>query len=556
MHPTPPIARWLTVAAALVLVAGSTATRATEERQIRLTVAPAEQAWLAAHPTIRVGFDPDWPPFSTADAKRGCIGIDADLLEMWGRELGVKFEFVAQPSWPAAHAAAQHGTVDLLVGTAITPERAREFLFTTPYFSFPVVIVTRQDEPILWSVLDLKGRKVAGVKDYATTIEMKRTYPSLTFVEVDSVADALAEVAEGNADAFVTNLPNASFVTKTRGLTNLKIAGVMPERFDVCYAMRRDWPELQEILNRAIAGLTEADRQTLVHPWIRVDYARVIRWDLVWKTSLAVLTVFGTVLGAVIYHNRRLARELAEEIRLQLEITHAHDQLLRLNEEKSELLQMAAHDLRGPLTGMQLVVDAGLRLNAMSGADALQIIEKQIRQMAALLDDVLDAEALECGRREFRFETVNPAELVRGSVARLASMAANKDIRIECRVETEALRVSVDRTALGQIADNLVSNSLKFSPSGCMVTVALRPWNEFMRLEVCDQGPGVRADERERIFAKYTRGSARPTGGEKSTGLGLSIVRQLASAMNGRVWCEGDGGKGATFVVLLPVAET
>lgn len=555
MHPTPRIARWLVVAAALLLFAWPQYSRAAEQRPATLSVTPAERAWLAAHPTIRVGFDPGWPPFSIADAQRGCVGIDADLLEVWTRELGVKFEFVVQPSWPAAYAAAQRGAVDLLVGTARTAERARDFLFTDSYFSFPVVIVTRHDEPILWSVLDLKGRKVAGVKDYATTTEMKRNYPSLGFFDVNSVAEALKAVSEGDADAFVTNLPNASFVAKTHGLTNLKIAGVMPERFDIRYAVRRDWPELQGILNRAIEGLTEADRQALVHPWIRVDYERVIRWDLVWKAALAVLAVLGAVLSAVIYHNRRLARELAERIRLQREITEAHDQLLRLNEEKSELLQVAAHDLRGPLTGMQLVVDSSLRLNALPGADALGIVEKQVRQMTALLDNVLDVEALESGRRQFSFETVDPAELVRGSVGRLSAVAANKDIRIECRCDEGLPTVTGDRTALGQIVDNLVSNGLKFSPRSSTVTVTLRRWNEFVRMEVRDQGPGVKAEEREKIFAKYSRGSARPTGGEKSTGLGLSIVRQLASAMNGRVWCESDPGPGATFVFLVPAEK-
>ncbi len=75
-----------------------------------------------------------------------------------------------------------------------------------------------------------------------------------------------------------------------------------------------------------------------------------------------------------------------------------------------------------------------------------------------------------------------------------------------------------------------------------------------MRFEVSDQGPGVRPDEVERIFAKYVRGSAKPTAGENSTGLGLSIVRQLVTAMNGRAWCESVPGKGATFIVVLPTA--
>ena len=149
----------------------SAGARAAEPRLKGFAPTAAERAWLAAHPKIRVGFDPAWPPFSVVDEKSGCVGIDADLLAMLGRELGVKFEFIARSRWEEVHAAAMRGEMDLLVGTALTEERAREFLFTEPYFSFPVVIVTRNDEPILWSVLDLAGRRIAGVRDYATAME-------------------------------------------------------------------------------------------------------------------------------------------------------------------------------------------------------------------------------------------------------------------------------------------------------------------------------------------------------------------------------------------------
>lgn len=545
------LSRWFAFAVTALCAVG--AGRGAELKLKGFAPTPEEKAWLAAHPKIRVGFDPAWPPFSVVNPAQGCSGIDADLLTLLGRELGVTFEFVPKPNWTEAFAAAQRREVDLLVGTARTEERAKEFLFTEPYFSFPVVIVTRNDEPILWSVLDLTGRRIASVRNYAPTLELARTYPSLSFVPADNVADALKKVSESEADAAITNLPNASFLAKTQGLTNLKIAGVMPERFDVRYAARRDWPELTAMLDRALTHLKEADRQALVHPWIRVDYSQVIRWDLVWKVGLAALIIGFIVLGAVLYHNRRLARELAERIRLQREIEDAHNQLVRLNEEKSELLQVAAHDLRGPLTSMQLVVDAATRLKAVADPDALVMVERQVKQMTGILNDVLDVEALESGRRDFTMELLDPAELARGTVARLSPLAANKDTCVQLDCDGVMSQVKADRTALNQIADNLLSNAIKFSPRGSTVRVVLRMWNGFIRLEVHDQGPGVPASETERIFAKYVRGTARPTGGEKSTGLGLSIVRQLASAMNGRVWCEPEKeGTGAVFVFVIP----
>lgn len=106
-----------------------------------------------------------------------------------------------------------------------------------------------------------------------------------------------------------------------------------------------------------------------------------------------------------------------------------------------------------------------------------------------------------------------------------------------------------------------MSNAIKYSPHGKNVFIRILPQvakSQFSRnqsttrIEVQDEGPGLSAQDKEKLFEKFTRLSARPTGGEYTTGLGLSIVKKMVEAMNGRVWCESEFGKGATFVVELP----
>jgi signal transduction histidine kinase len=521
----------------------------------RITLTAGEQAWLHAHPLIRVGYDPAWPPFSFTDVGGVYAGIDADVLALLGQRLGLKFAPIHGATWTETYERARRGEIDVLGGIARTPEREHHFHFTEPYVKFPVGIITRTNGAFLWSVEDLFGKVVATPRNYATTLELQRTYPEINLRLTENMEEAMDLVSDGAAAATVTNLANASFIIKTRGLSNLKIAGIMPETFELRLAVRQDWPELIGILDKGIASITRADLQAIDHRWIRVDYAKVIRWDIVWKTSAIVLGVLVSVIGFFVWHNRSLRRELVERIRLQKEVEQAHRELTRINDDRSALLQMAAHDLRGPLTGMQLVVDSSLRLKAMPGDEALRLIEGQIIQMTLLLNDILDLEAIETGRRELRSISMDAGPLLTALLSATQAEAGRKKIRVEAAIGPGPLTVQADEMALRQIMDNLLSNAVKFTPAGGLIHVTLTREGAEVRLKVCDDGPGVPAAERERIFAKYICGSARPTGGEKSTGLGLSIVRSLAEAMHGRVWCEASpAGRGAVFVLVLPAA--
>jgi signal transduction histidine kinase len=106
-----------------------------------------------------------------------------------------------------------------------------------------------------------------------------------------------------------------------------------------------------------------------------------------------------------------------------------------------------------------------------------------------------------------------------------------------------------------QVLDNLVSNVVKYSPHGTRAYVRVKRNAEAVRVEVQDEGEGISPEDMKKLFGKFARLSAQPTGGEHSTGLGLSIVKKMVEAMNGKVWCESEFGNGATFIVELPQAK-
>lgn len=241
---------------------------------------------------------------------------------------------------------------------------------------------------------------------------------------------------------------------------------------------------------------------------------------------------------------RRLGRQLAAR----------NDELRVLNEQKDQLLGMAAHDLRNPLSAVlgysTFLAAAGLDPRLARFAENTRA---SASYMLALVESLLDVSRIEAGRLDLRLAAADFADLVRRRVELNEILAERKGISLRLHWDGAALPVLVDVVKMEQVIENLLSNSLKFSPSGTVVTV--RAWREGddAVLAVCDQGPGIPADERDRLFQPFGRTSVRPTGGEKSTGLGLSIARRIVEGHGGRIEVDSECGVGSTFRVRVPL---
>ena len=152
-----------------------------------------------------------------------------------------------------------------------------------------------------------------------------------------------------------------------------------------------------------------------------------------------------------------------------------------------------------------------------------------------------------------KMESVSYNEIAGAAVRQYSDAAQRKEILLNFESADDGALVMADRGALGQVFDNLISNALKFSPPGRNVWVTIGPaWSGECRIQ--DEGPGFTEEDKALMFRRYRRLSARPTGSEPSTGLGLSIVKKLMDAMEGELRCESSAGKGATFIVTMPVA--
>ena len=240
----------------------------------------------------------------------------------------------------------------------------------------------------------------------------------------------------------------------------------------------------------------------------------------------------------------------------QLEILKQSDQLKILNEEKDYIIEVLAHDLKEPLNSVEGLIDLILKdENVLSSnqQECIDHIQKTILKSRLLLAKILFSGEVENRTLSVKWEKINASEILRHTMDSFAKQARDKNIIIEHNINDGAVQLVTDEVLLTQIFQNILSNSIKYSPKNSKVTVHVEQLEQTVKFEFKDQGPGIAENELEKLFDKYSRLSARPTAGESSTGLGLSLVKKYVEMLNGKIWYENRKSLGANFIVLLPV---
>jgi signal transduction histidine kinase len=245
-----------------------------------------------------------------------------------------------------------------------------------------------------------------------------------------------------------------------------------------------------------------------------------------------------------------------ELVTAQRELARRNAELGRLNEQKNLLLGVAAHDLRNPLGAIyscsEYLLDKLKNLDD-DQLEMLRSIKASSEFMLALIEDILNLARMDSGKMELRMEATDLGKLASRHVAMNRLIAARKNIRIDLDLEADLPLIEADSRKIEQVLENLISNAIKFSPPNSAVRVALRRDGDQVRIEVSDQGAGIPKAEWGKLFQPFQRTSVRPTGGEKSSGLGLSIARKIVEAHAGKIWFESELGKGSKFEVRLPL---
>jgi two-component system sensor histidine kinase KdpD len=219
---------------------------------------------------------------------------------------------------------------------------------------------------------------------------------------------------------------------------------------------------------------------------------------------------------------------------------------------RSGFLSAVTHNLRTPLASIKAAASTlrspNARLADTDRAELLDTIYDETDRLERLVTNILELSRIRAGALEVHRQPAALADLAQAAVRRLRPLARAHRVRLD--IGRDVPDVDVDIEMMEQVLGNLLENALRYAPPGSEIRVSAACKPDGVEVRVADHGPGVPAEERERIFEEFARVDARPDA--TGTGLGLAIVHSLVSAHEGRVWCEETEGGGATFAFTLP----
>lgn len=468
----------------------------------------------------------------------------------------------------------------------------------------------------IWSVTANLARVCVRKKQYAEaeqyiarSLEVSKSYPARYASSL--MHKARIHLAKGEVHSAKQSAEESLRIYRqTQGYALPECLNLLAEiyaaqgNFKEAYHFQKQYAELQDSIQTARKAEIVAELQSKYDVAKKNQEIELLQRDRERDALLRNALVGGIILTAslalVIANRFRLKQKAEAEIQqknlaLQAALEEAERQAneakrqraeaeaqRKLAEEasamKSELLSIASHDLQNPLQsiiGFACLIKERCEDNPVL-LRSVSAIEHAAQRMLRLITDLLVTAALDTGQFTLKREIVELDELVQTVVEMFQVQAQQKRQTLHCTA-TSGAKVYVDAERMREVLDNLISNAIKYSQPNThiWVSVALtaneepvgnevasqasaqcRERQHTVRIMVRDEGEGLSEDDMKRLFGKFQRLSARPTGGESSTGLGLSIVKQIVELHGGRVWAESEGkGKGTTFIVELPVAD-
>jgi len=544
-------------------------------------------------------------PFIYNDEQGNLAGIEFEIMdefirfidETYGATLSLNFEHLYD--FESLLDTLKNSKRPLLGIASISSleERKKDFKITDPYMPDIEIIISSRDFGTVTSLAEFasmvrnnRALTVTNSTFERNILELQRDYFPEIKVEYTRHVDILIEEIANSDDAWgYVSLPNyLSNYRKGKGISRQRFFMVEHPGLSIATTLRSDWDEALDVFledrrfrplldsliekhlgsafgevvasisninaelqpdiaaNREVGVLMlERELQDLK---IRQSELELDRKNLIIYLGIVVIAL---VLVALFFLYRLVRLKVKTNKSLSEKNQQIQTQISELNAlniEKNEMIEIVAHDLKNPLTSALSISGllSGEKIMEDRG-EYLGLLKKSLDRMNSLVTKILEIKVLESSSFKTNYSNVDLKRVTEQVISALKIQSDNKNIQII--TDLDEVHTSLDRSLVVQIIDNLLSNAIKFSDHDTKIHVSLKDENQAIRIEIEDEGPGIMEEDKSKLFQKFQKLNARPTDGESSTGLGLSIVKKYVEALKGKVWCESEFGKGANFIV-------
>jgi polar amino acid transport system substrate-binding protein len=271
-----------------------------------------EKRYLLQKKKILMCVDPEWYPFELIQNGKH-IGIAADVMKRFEKELGMPIELVPTETWDESLQYAKERKCDILSLASSTPTRLAYMDFTSAYVTLPIVMATKMDKPFTDNLLELRGKKLAAVRGYSITEQLKASYPELTIIEVDSITEGLSRVESGEMYGYIDNLMVISSYIQKNYTGQLKVSMRLEEnKVELAVGTRNDEPLLNSTFEKMVKNLDQATMQTIYNRWAStVEEVPWIDKEMMFRIGGIILLIFGAFMWRhyiISRYNRQLLK--------------------------------------------------------------------------------------------------------------------------------------------------------------------------------------------------------------------------------------------------------
>jgi polar amino acid transport system substrate-binding protein len=396
---------------------------------------------------------------------------------------------------------------------------------------------------------DLGGWRIAVERGYVTREYLNRDHSSLQQLLTEDTADALRAVSAGKADAYVGNLTMASYMIDKLGLGNLKVAAPTPYNNDLAIGVRKDWPQLVAILDKALATISDEERRSIRQESLAIRYDVEVNYALLWKV---VAGATGLLLLSLLWVGQTKRQKTA--------LALAKAEAEQANRFKSYFLANMSHEIRTPMNAIMgfsyLALQTELNSRQFHYIDK---IHSSSQVLLGVINDILDFSRIEAGKLKIESVPFSLDEVYENLANITMIKAEEKGLELTFHHDPKIPdSLSGDPLRLGQVLANLVSNAIKFTEQGRVRVDADIKHRDSGHVELCfsvtDTGIGIEPEEIERLFSAFTQLDESTTRRYGGSGLGLSICHHLVQLMGGEIEAHSLLGEGSTFSFCLPFA--